>query len=191
MFFLNNYKKKSDEALMVLVSKQDQGALTEIYKRYSKRILNYFYKMLWSDEQMAQDYLHDLFCKIIDKPNLFDANRKFSTWIYTVANNMCKNAYRKAGMDLIEYSESLIDQNYIDKQDETKLQLENFQDYFKLAIEDIGEDHRAAFIMRFQEHLPITEIAEIQNCSEGTVKSRLFYAKKKLAEKLNVFNPNY
>ena len=56
-------------------------------------------------------------------------------------------------------------------------------------LEKLSTDQRAAFLLRFQEELSITQISAIMGCPAGTVKSRLFYACKKLSHLLEEFNP--
>ena len=56
----------NDEQLMMLVKEKNTAAFEEIYKRYSKIILHYLYKMLGGSEDQAQDFLHDVFLKIIE-----------------------------------------------------------------------------------------------------------------------------
>ena len=80
---------------MIMITDGNQAAFGELYDRYSRVMINYFYRMLWKDREKAEDFMHDLFTKIINKPKLYDPNRSFKTWIYSVANNMCKNEYRK------------------------------------------------------------------------------------------------
>src|SRR5262245_31137130 len=93
--FRNRLTRRSDEDLMRLVQQGASDAFAEIYWRYSTPMVRYFYRMLWKDQHKAQDFLHDLFLKIVERPEHFDVNKKFSTWLYSVAHNMCKNEYRK------------------------------------------------------------------------------------------------
>ena len=76
---------------MLYVLQGKEKAFTELYTRYAKPMLYFFYQRLYQDEPKAQDFLQDLFLKIIEKPQLFDRDKKFKTWLYTVATNMCKN----------------------------------------------------------------------------------------------------
>ena len=91
-----SYTAETDENLMREVIKGDNLAFSEIYDRWSKPMLNYFYKMLWQDREKAEDFMQEIFTKIIHKPQLYNPSRAFKTWIYSVANNMCKNEYRRA-----------------------------------------------------------------------------------------------
>jgi RNA polymerase sigma-70 factor (ECF subfamily) len=91
MFGKKAYNRYSDEQLIPLVVTGDDKAFNELYLRYNQRLLYYFYRMLGNSNDKAQDFLQDIFIKVIDKAHLFDNSRKFSTWIFSIAYNMCKN----------------------------------------------------------------------------------------------------
>jgi len=84
-----------DEALMEKIRQGNQAAFTELYGRYNASLLRYFTRMLWHNRALAEDFLHDFFLKVIRHPQYFDSSRRFSTWAYSIAHNMCKNEYRK------------------------------------------------------------------------------------------------
>jgi RNA polymerase sigma-70 factor (ECF subfamily) len=190
----HRYKKLSDEKLMELIQRGDTSAFDELYDRYSRRLLLYFFRELGGDEEKAQDSLQDLFLKIVEKPGSFDTERRFSTWIFTVAYNMCKNEYRR-----LEVREAARDHIILDvasrdcegecRQPEKKVDQERFERALRAELEKFDDGHRSAFLLRHQQSLSIREIGEVLGCSEGTVKSRLFYTTQKLASKLKAFNP--
>ena len=187
-FFKYNYKISSDEELMIFISKGKEEAFNEIYKRYSKKMLFFFYSKLYKDQERANDFLQELFLKIIENPQYFDSSKSFSTWVYAVANNMCKNEYRKKDTITSGYDLDIIlekeTSDYIDKQD-TVL----FNKELQNQLDNLEDSKRTTFVLRFQQHLSIKEISQIMECSEGTVKSRIFYSLKILSEKLTIFNP--
>ncbi|MCB0770226.1 MAG: RNA polymerase sigma factor [Flavobacteriales bacterium] len=190
MAFGTEYGKLGDERLMELVVRRDERAFATLYDRYSRRLLNYFHRMLWSDREMAQDYLQDLFTKLANKPESFDPSRAFHTWLFSVANNMCKNAYRHQAV-VREAAVHL--KNGVDRVEATAgvgLDGERFRDRLDEELDKLDPDHKATFVMRFHEDMAIKEIAAVFACSEGTVKSRIFYTLKKLAERLKEFDPN-
>ena len=92
--FGTEYGGLVDERLMELVVKGDERAFATLYDRYHRRLLGYFHRMLWNDRERAQDFLQDLFTKLATQPERYDRARPFQTWLFSVANNMCKNAYR-------------------------------------------------------------------------------------------------
>ncbi len=187
----HSYSNYSDEQLMEEVVKGNSIAFTEIYDRYSKPMLNYFYKMLWQDKLKAEDFMQELFTKIIHKPHLFNSKLKFKTWIFTIANNMCKNEYRKQEVrkgsnndlhDNIVVNDATLDQSkMVDKG--------FFSKRLKEELELLSVAHKQIFILRFKQGFSIKEIADVLDISEGTVKSRVFYTLKKLSARLKEFNP--
>jgi len=92
--FSKEYERLGDERLMELVVRGDERAFAALYDRYHGRLLNYFHRMLWHDRERARDMLQDLFTKLANRPASYDPARPFQTWLFSVANNMCKNAYR-------------------------------------------------------------------------------------------------
>ncbi len=186
-----SYESWSDEELMQALSKGNHDAFTELYERYSKPLLHYFLRLLWRDQNLAEDMVHDLFAKIIKKPELFDVTRSFRTWIYVVATNMCKNEYRKKevrrgvsnGLDnyftLYDSNENVMN----------KVQDSQFKEAFLVGLNALDAKHKEVFTLRHMDGLSMKEIADVLEISEGTVKSRLFYATKYLAAGLTAFNP--
>jgi RNA polymerase sigma-70 factor (ECF subfamily) len=185
------YKTLSDEDLMIAVGKGDQRAFDEIYNRYSGPLLGYFIRMLWKDREKAEDFVHDIFAKIVRKPELFDPKRKFKTWVYSVANNMCKNEYKK--QEVRKNTSNGLDEHYAIGDTNTdvfgEVQDRFFREEFEQSLDALDLKHSEAFKLRHIEGLSIKEIAEVLEISDGTVKSRLFYATKYLAESLKEFNP--
>ncbi|MGH1363154.1 MAG: RNA polymerase sigma factor [Calditrichia bacterium] len=182
----------SDEQLMERVKAiRDTPAFEELYGRYSKRLLIYFLRMLGGDEAKAQDFLQDLFIKIIEKRHQYQDGAKFSSWLYTIAGNMCKNEYRSLKVRRIIDREANPD-SYTTEDVRTKI--ESSLDGLKLQtkvlrkLEDFDVYQRSAFLLRFQEQLSIREISTIMNCAEGTTKSRLFYVTRKLAKALQAWH---
>jgi len=185
--FFNRLTKKRDEELMHLVSQGNERAMTELYHRHSRNLLRYFYRMLWKEEALAQDFLQDLFIKIIESAERFDTNKKFSTWIYSIAHNMCKNEYRKRA-----FRQALRDVTWVEgTEDMTHRRFEEkeFQRALDEALETLEEEDKHLFLLRHETEMPLEEIAQILDCPVGTVKSRLFYIRKKLALKLHSYHP--
>ena len=187
----SSYRSMSDEKLMEAISKGEKRAFDELYDRYSSPLFGYFMRMLWRDREKAEDFVHDLFAKIVHKPEYFDTSRTFKTWVYSVANNMCKNEYKKA--EVRKGMSNGLDQHYSlsDKQANVLNEVQDnlFQEAFIKSMDDLDGKHKEVFSLRHIEGLSIKEIAEILEINEGTVKSRLFYATKYLAESLKEFNP--
>ena len=160
-----------------------ERSFSELYDRYGQRMHSYFYRMLWQDVQVAEDFTQELFMKIVEKRAYYDPDRRFSTWIYTVAGNMVKNEYRRVSRKkpLPEMTD-VMQEDFSENMDSAV-----FEKHLNKALEGLDEVQKQCFILRYQEEMSMKEIADIIGCPEGTVKSRLYYTVRKLAKKLKGF----
>lgn len=188
--FGTSLKLSSDENLMAQVKDNNTAAFEELYNRYSKVILYFLYKMLGSSEAQAQDFLHDIFLKIIEKPYLFNQSKKFKTWIFQIAHNKCKNEYRKK--DFRNQAKVKFELNEMFSQDtispDNQIDITILNEFINQELSKYEEKHYSTFVLRYQHEMSIKEIAEIFDCPEGTVKSRLFYVTQKLVERMKDYD---
>jgi RNA polymerase sigma-70 factor (ECF subfamily) len=169
----------SDEELIeVLKTTKDsrmQMAFDCLYLRYAKPIRQFFFFALQGDNEKAKDLVHDLFLKILESPEKVNSSLSFKPWIFRVASNMCKNEFRKR--DVISrfrdhWHKTATRYTYTNENDAG----------LKESLNRLQEEQRALIVLRFKINLSIKEIADIYQCPEGTVKSRLFYAIKELSK---------
>lgn len=182
------YKELSDENLVLEMQNGKELAFQELYDRYAKHLYQYFFRRMWKDREKAEDFVHDLFTKLIQNPNSFDTTRSFKTWVFSVANNMTINEYKKQAVrkvvssgveeDIVVAHETALD---------TQLQDTMFKEALEKELEQLDEKHRTVFELRHIQGFSIKEIAETLEINEGTVKSRVFYAVKQLTGKLMEF----
>lgn len=162
----------------------DQVAFSELYLRYKSRMYYYFYRMLGNSADQANDFLQELFMKLIEKPDSYRSEYNFSTWLYSIANNMCKNEYRRRSVRMGYQAEGTANAPF-ELISDASIEPEQVMEKVFRTLDLLGEEHRSAFLLRYREGFSVKEVAEILDLAEGTVKSRLFYARKLLAEKLN------
>jgi RNA polymerase sigma-70 factor (ECF subfamily) len=183
-----------DEQLIPLIVKKNEKAFEEVYNRYSKKMYYFFLVRFNFDKDLANDLLQDLFIKLIDQAEKFETSHQFSTWFYTMANNNCKNEYKRVVHSLEKVTEeekiSIVDESSV-----YDLNLnEDFYNSFKYSLENelkrLKPSHRTTFVLKYKEDLTIKAIARIMDCSEGTIKSRLHYTVKSLAQSLAKYNTN-
>lgn len=185
----NFYRQKSssDEELLISISNGNNDSFNELYARYKDRLLYYFYKMLFQDKELAKDFLQEIFIKIINKPHLFDPKMKFSTWIFSIANNMCKNEYRRQDVRKntinVENPDVLNSEEYLNTDHETIIKLIFHQ------LSTFDDSHKSAFLLKYREGFSVDEISQILDLPIGTIKSRLFYTRKKLQDMIKNNHP--
>jgi RNA polymerase sigma-70 factor, ECF subfamily len=167
----------TDEQLMQRVAQGNELAFEVLYSRYSRLIYSYFLRMLKKDKELATDFTQEIFTKVFQNAQNFDANKSFKTWIYSIANNQCKNEYAKMKVR----SEAILDIPISTTEDRIQqVDKKSFHTALQKALLELDELKRSVFEMRYLLDLSNSEIAETLGISEGTVKSRLFYAIKEL-----------
>lgn len=179
------YQDYTDEELLPPVAKGITPAFDELYRRYGQKMFGYFYRMLWKNRELAEDQTQELFVKLIRHAADFKTGRAFSTWLYSIAHNMCKNEYRKAETRM---------KHATVKTEQTagapagkRLDLQKFRAAVVDCISRLTEEKKSLFILRFQEQLSVPEISQVLNIPEGTIKSRLFYLLKEMKEELGEY----
>jgi len=183
MSIFSSYGKKTDEDLMALLQRGDHRAFAHLYDRYAPRLKAFFVRMLWADQELAEDQVHDLFAKIIDRPELFKEGYLFKSWVFQVASNMCKNAYRKRAFEQAYHAQLTRDGigfASVEKQLDEEIQMT----LLVSALEKMDEDLMALFLLRYQQDLSTAELARIFDVPEGTIKSRLYQVRKDLTVQL-------
>ena len=185
MRLFRSITKLSDEELMrEVIAHHSHPAITELHRRYSPKLMGYFYKMLNKQEEIAQDFVQDLFLKILEKKHQFDTDKRFYTWVFTIACNMCKTSYRN--QYIVSYEDTLTELGHIT---EDLAEKERFHAHLEKSMSNLEHTHKTVFVLRHMEHFSLQEIADITEVSLGTVKSRLFYATQKMAEQLKIYEP--
>ena len=184
--FLKDIKTLSDERLMEHFQNGSMQAFSEVYNRYSQRLLYFMYRLLRQDEALAQDKLHDIFTRLIEQSTSFDISRTFKPWIFAVAANECRKHYRTQQVVHLDEEFDLTESELLPFD---KMEQANFRSALYKELDALSYEHRCTFVLRYQEKLSVAEIAQIMDCPLGTVKSRIYYSVKVLSEKLAIYNP--
>lgn len=189
LFGKHKMDKKTDEELMLLICDGSEPAFTELYELYAKKILRFMYRMLNNDEEKTQDMLQELFVKIIDNPKRYDSSKAFSSWLYQVAANMCRNEIRNTQNRSRLNQEAILLTDTLDYLPEG-MDLSHFKNSYEKIFHTLEDEQQILLTLRFYEDMPLKDIAVVLGIPEGTARSRLFYLLKKFAVLLQEFNPN-
>lgn len=173
--------------MKLFVDKNHQKAFNELYERYAQRLLGYFIKMFNGDIAKSQDFLQDLFVRIIERKSQFDTDRKFYRWIFTIASNMGKTSFRSStGLAFEDWKDQY---QVISNPSGETIDKVAFRKLLRTEIHKLDHHHKVVFILRHLERFSLEEIAEITESNVGTVKSRLFYATKALSKQIKQYAP--
>jgi RNA polymerase sigma-70 factor (ECF subfamily) len=165
----------TDARLIEQVAGGDETAFRTLYERYSERTLRYAYTLL-RNRHLAEDVVQDTMVAVWKGADRFSGRSKVSTWIFGIARNKALDLLRreKRGARVPELKLVSPDPAPGIERDEN----------VRTALETLSTDHREVVFLTFYEGLSYGEIAQLLDIPEGTVKSRMFHAKKRLAEVL-------
>lgn len=174
---------------MRLIIQKDELAFHVLYGRYSTQVQRYFYRMLYQNIEVANDATQELFIKVFEKASLFNLDRKFSIWLFTIANNQCKNYYRSKSRKPEQIDLEGSPANFSYQPETAQKDYSNFNKALQKALMQLPEEQKNLFVLRYQEAFSIIEIADITNKATGTIKSGLHRTLKKLSKALAPFHP--
>lgn len=192
MFRLKKINKvsSSDEELMLSLGDGDRQAFDTLYDRYFDKLV-WFARGFVEETNKAEDLVQDVFIKIIENPDLFDRSKKFSTWIYVVTSNRCKQVIRDEKNRLRILQENVFP--YTEKTSHTLgfSDLNLLKEKIQTVYTTLSEKEKNIYTLRFEQELSIKEIAGILELPEGSIKSGIYYLLKKLAHHLKDFTHEY
>lgn len=178
----------TDWTIIQSVQNGDVGAFDQLVVKYRKRVYSIIYN-LTSNQEDAADLTQECFIKSFRSINRFKGNSAFFTWIYRIAVNttlthLRKNRFKRffslENLDEEGYSEELFNALSSEPNSQKSVFLTELQEKLNEALQTLSTKHRTVIILFEIEGLNHLEIAKILKCSEGTVRSRLHYAKKQL-----------
>jgi RNA polymerase sigma-70 factor (ECF subfamily) len=179
-----------DEELIALFLQGERSRFRELVERYDQKLLNFINRAI-GDRERAEDLVQETFIRVYKHLARFDREKKFSTWVYTIASNLAKNELRNRTRNPIVLLENLVqdwdeDHRPLEFADSSMrpddlYMKRHLRETVEKAVEQLPHHHRLVFILRETEGKSYEEIAEITGCSLGTVKSRLNRARNNFA----------
>jgi RNA polymerase sigma-70 factor (ECF subfamily) len=184
---------------MLRYQKGEVRAFEVLLGRHRRPVFNFILRFV-GDPAQAEDLLQECFLRVIKGADNYQRQAKFTTWLYTIARNLCVDASRR-GKHRKAYSLDVpMDQN-AGKEGATLLDVvpdkaagtdrkaisRELSGRLHAAIGKLSDDQREVFLMREFLDMPFRDIAEVVGCPENTVKSRMRYALEKLREELEEY----
>lgn len=187
----------TDEALMQRYQGGDRSVFPELVRRHKTPVYNFILRQIRSPAA-AEDLTQDTFVRVVQNASDFRHSSRFSTWVYTIARNLCIDHLRK--MSLRRHP-SLDQPTALEGEDGPTLGERTRDQHPKAAVdraviagelgariqhavEELPSDQKEVFLLREVGQVPFKDIAEIVGVSENTIKSRMRYALERLQKAL-------
>ncbi len=183
--------RDEEKNIILKAQKGDIAAFEKLVSANEGFVYNLALRTL-GNEQDAQDAAQEVFIKVWTSLSSFRGESKLSVWLYRVTSNVCTDILRRRRNDtvslIIENDEG--DENQFDIPDtapspQEALEKKERQSALSAALETLPEDYRRALLLRESGGMSYAEIASLLHTDLGTVKSRIFRARKKLCEILS------
>jgi len=188
---------ESDEILISRCRRGDERSFDILFDRYKGRIYTFILRFV-KDEKIAEDLFQETFIRIFRKARHFRHQAKFSTWLYTIAANLCRDelkkrrrrqvfsldapaAQQKGESRLSSRMQAISDSSEGPRQQAEKRELSRM---LMLALDELPENSRLVIELHVMHGLRYREVAEILKCPIGTVQSRMHNAVQLLRKKV-------
>jgi len=164
------------QALLQRISEGDEAAFADFYRLFEKR-LYHFIKQKLNDPFEAADILNETLLEVWRKAGTFEGRSKVSTWLFGIAYFKTVDRLRKNGKLIVD-SDSIPEQ--VDESANAMACLLSKENgvHIQYCLETLKLAHRTVIELAFLEDMPYGEIAQIVECPENTVKTRMFHAKQ-------------
>jgi RNA polymerase sigma-70 factor, ECF subfamily len=185
-----------DAALMLRVKDGDLQAFEELVEKYKHPIVNVIFRMI-HDLSEAEDLAQNVFVRVFQSAGRYEVSAKFSTWIFTIARNLCLNEIRRRGRHPAQSLESSQeeDEEHAPRQypdgktfspPQAFLQRE-LEQKIQQALGELPEKQRLAIALCQQDELSYEEIARVLGCSLPATKSLIHRGRETLKAKLKPY----
>lgn len=180
----NTSSQLSDEVLLELISQGDQQAFSQLYLRYQPRLVKYCARVLRDDVAQAADLVDEAMFDVWRSAEHFAGRSKPSTWMYSIARNKVISWLRKTSEVSLE-DESILDAMVDPNANpHEELAMDDMKQQLLRLMDQLTDEHREVLKLTYFEEKSVKEVADLLDISENTVKTRMFYARKRLAQLL-------
>ena len=185
-----------DAALMLRVKRGDRAAFVALVEKYKQPLHNFIHRTL-RDEAEAEDLAQNVFLQVYKSRDRYERTAKFSTWLFTIARNLCLNEIRRRSRHPAE----ALEETHSENEDQPQRQYEDrkvllatdnvlhseLAGNIEEALAELPENQRTAILLCRQDDLSYEEIAEVLDCSLSATKSLIHRGRETLKEKLKPY----
>ncbi len=180
--------RESETLLMDRIRAKQVDAFEELYRSYRNRLARFLFKLVHRPH-LVEEILDDTLMVVWDRAHAFNGDSKLSTWIFAIA-------YRKSMKALRSHKDPIDDKHAeervsLDPSPEDALGFQRTRALLMQAIGELSPEHRAVVEFTYFHEMGYQEIAEIMSCPVGTVKTRMFHARRQLRRRLTGELPDW
>jgi RNA polymerase sigma-70 factor (ECF subfamily) len=183
-----DHSSASDEQLVKAAKRGDMGAFEELVARHRDKIYARAFSMMRNEEE-AVDLSQEAWVKSWQRLKQFQGDSSFGTWMTRIVINLCLDQLRKRKRQRTESIEEMNEESggverqmpVVTANPTERLERAELRKRIDAALGQLSHEHRTVLVLHEFEDLEYKEIAKTMECSIGTVMSRLFYARRKLA----------
>lgn len=167
----------------------DQDAFAEIVYSFQDAVYNVCYRML-GERTESEDATQEAFIRAYNNLDRYDTNRSFKTWLLSIASNHCIDRLRKRRLKYLSLDAPLPGDMQLaitadQESPEREAMKSERSEYIQSLLDDLAPDDRAGIILKYWYDYSYAEIADVLDTTESAIKSRLFRARRALAEMLD------
>lgn len=172
-----------ERAWILRAREGDVEAFTRLVEAYQTPVYNLAYRMLGNSVE-AEDAAQETFIRAYTRLYTYDAERKFSSWLLSIASHYCIDRLRRRRMTLLSLEDVAFTGHMasdVDLPEEAVIRDEK-ESHVHQLLDGLPEDYRAAVVLRYWYDYSYQEIAHILETTESAIKSRLFRARQMMAQ---------
>ena len=177
-----NALEASDEILIGRIAGGDRLAMQALYARHHVKVFRFVLRLV-RNEASAQDLISEVFLDVWRQAARFEGRSAVSTWILAIARFKALSSVRRRKEAELDEEEAEAIEDEADTP-EVALQKKDTGEVLRQCLAKLSPDHREIIDLVYYHEKSVEEVAEIVDIPENTVKTRMFYARKKLAELL-------
>jgi len=170
----------SDEALVALIAQRDKRALQQLYSRHHVRIYRFALRFL-NDEAAAEDTVSEVFIDVWRQAERFEGRSQVTTWLLAIARNKALSLLRRRSSEELDDEVAEFIEDPSDNPEVAMLKSQRAS-VLQDCLTQLSPAHREIVDLVYYHEKSVEEVAEIISVPANTVKTRMFYARKRIGE---------
>ena len=171
-----------DDALIERIADRDRSAMTVLYVRHNARIYQFILRLV-GNSAVAEELVNEVFLEVWRKADRFERRSQVSTWLLAVARHKALDVLRRRSSEPLDAEAAEVAQDLADNVEELADRIST-SSILRNCLAQLSPTHREIIDLIYYQGRKISDAAAVVGIAQNTVKTRMFYARKRLAELL-------